>query len=180
MNKEQKALGEAQIGVTELDVARITAVFQECRESLERFLVFRLQGRTEEAKELAQETYMRLITRRKRREVSNWQGLMFCTARNLANNKLKQHRIRRAADALIQIEIADHRTPEISWTEVQTAAAVRRAMDELPRRWRHVLARHGEGQTFKQIALELGINERTCRRDVARAILSIQQKIGLG
>lgn len=180
MNQEHTVLDGVQIGVTEHNVARITALFREHRASLERYLRSRLRGSTEEAKELALETYMRLIRQRKRREVGNWVALLFCTARNLANTRIRQHQVRRAANALMQIETEDHRTPETSWTEEQTHAAVQRAIDELPQRWRTVLIRHREGQNFEQIAQELGVNERTCRRDVEVAIIEIRRKIGLG
>jgi DNA-directed RNA polymerase specialized sigma24 family protein len=49
----------------------------------------------------------------------------------------------------------------------------------LPERQRRIFAGCARGQTFPQIAQELGIDESTCRRDLKRAILEIQNKIGL-
>lgn len=182
MNQQHTTIDGVQIGVTEHNVARITALFRELREGLERFLRSCLRGSTEqaaeEAEELAQETYVRLIEHRHRQEDSDWEALMWCTARNLLKNKVEQHQTRRAS--MMQIETEDHRTPETSWTEHQMRAAIQRAIDELPPQQRIVLTRHSDGQTFDRIAQDLGIHERTCRREFQRAILEIRRKIGLG
>jgi RNA polymerase sigma factor (sigma-70 family) len=179
MTQEHTMLDGAQGGVAEDNDARITSLFLAHRESLERYLRARL-GSTEEARELAQETYTRLIALPKCRKVSEWEALMWCTARNLANNRIERRKTRRSAIALLQIDAEDRWMPEIEWGEEQAMAVIRRAMDKLAERPRRVLTRHLEGKNFDEIARELGVTERTCRRDVVLAIVEIRREIGLG
>lgn len=134
MNKDHKTPGGVQIGVTEDNVTRITAVFHKCRVAVESYFASRLRCSTAEAKELAQETYTALIRRRKRREVEDWEGLLWCSARNRAMNKLRQRRFRQEQDVLmfLDLETEDHRTPETWLTQEQTSAAIERAIARRP------------------------------------------------
>lgn len=173
--REQKAVASDQTGVTDSDEERITALFMKSREGLERYLRSRLGGSPEEAEELAQEAYLRLITRRKRRVVTHWEALLFCTARNLANNRIKQRQIRRAAAALIRDDITQSPAPDSSCSDGHDDSVAQRALAKLPQRARAVLAGLREGLSYPQIAKQLGVHERTCRRDVQQARLVLQK-----
>lgn len=157
--------------------ARIKALFDEQRARLKQYFRLRLSSCSDEAQELAQETYSRLIGPHK--EVSDWNRRLWFIARNLANDTLAQLQIRRKANSLLQVDDEDPRTPESTWSEQQAAAAALRAIDDLPERQRRVLTRFREGCSFEQMARELGVHERTCRRDFERGIVEIQRMIGL-
>lgn len=157
--------------------ARIKALFHEQRDRLKRYFRLRLSSGSDEAQELAQETYSRLIG--PHQEVSDWNRRLWCIARNLANDTLSQLQTRRKATPLLQDEDKDPRTPESAWSEQQAAAAALRAIEDLPERQRRVLTRYREGCSFEQMARELGVNERTCRRDFEQGIVEIQRMIGL-
>jgi DNA-directed RNA polymerase specialized sigma24 family protein len=90
MKRQQQTPGDMANGVTDRDAAHITALFHESRPALVRYLQSRLRGSAkeaqEEARELAQDAYLRLLRRRKRRKVTHWKELLWCTARNLATN----------------------------------------------------------------------------------------------
>jgi RNA polymerase sigma factor (sigma-70 family) len=110
-----------------------------------------------EAEELAQETFVRLIDRFKRGEVSYGKALLSHIATNLTNDRIAQHNARQAATALMPKETEDHRTPEMSRREEHTRTTIQRSVAELPQRSQHVIARLGEGGSYEQIARELGV-----------------------
>lgn len=179
MNSNDTERDGVQTGVTEHSVTRMEALFRTHRDGLVRFLKLYLWGSPEEANELAQEAFTRLLELPKEREVNNWDALLWTIARNLLNTRREQRRIHQAALPQLQIELENNRTAEISWTEEQAKAAARRAIAELPERQQRVIALRAKGQTYPRIAQELGIDERTCRRDIELAILEIRTKIGL-
>lgn len=164
--------------MTEHSGARIKA-FQNQHEGLERFLRNRLRGSWAEANELAQETYTRLLEQREEKEVGHWEAWLWVTARNLANTRDEQRKNHRAAIPLLQAAVEDDPTPESWWNDQQEQAAIRRAIGELPERQREVIALRREGRNYEQIAQALGVTERTCRRDLAQALIEIRTKIGM-
>jgi RNA polymerase sigma-70 factor (ECF subfamily) len=167
----------ASIGVTEHSGARIKFL-QEQRKGLERFLRARV-GSSEEAKELAQEACTRLLEQPSEKELSDLKGWLWVTARNLANTRDEQRKNHRAAIPLLQAAVQNHATPESWWSDQQEAAAIRRAIAGLPERQRQVIDLRREGRNYQQIAQALGVTERTCRRDLAQAMIEIRTKIGM-
>jgi RNA polymerase sigma-70 factor (ECF subfamily) len=168
-----------QIGPTEHGVADIEALIEQHRDGLERYLRFRLRGCPDEAKELAQEAFTRLLELPEGRKVNNWDALLWTIAINLANTRNQQHSDRQAAMPKLQIAFEADETLEHACADEQATGALRRAIAQLPERQRLLLARRGEGQTYETIARELGVTERTCRRDHARAVVAIRTKMGL-
>ena len=160
--------------------ARVAALFQAERSKIERYLRYKLRLSKEEAQELAQEAYARLIRLHRRRDVDNWAAYLWRTVRNLANNRFKQLKTLQAAKRLIPDALDDHRTPESACSEEQANAAVLRAIAELPERLRTVVTLLREGRTTEQIAQALGVSERSSQRYQARAIVEIRRIIELG
>ena len=156
--------------------ALMEALFQAERNKLERYLESRRLCR-EEAQELAQEGYALLIGLHKRRHV-NWAAFLWRTVSNLANNRIKQLQTRQAKP-LLEDALVEHRTPEAACVEDQEKAAVLRAIDRLPGRLRTVMTMFREGRTTQQIARAVGVSQRTCERDIARAIVEIRRIMGL-
>jgi RNA polymerase sigma-70 factor (ECF subfamily) len=176
--KDTEAEG-VRLGVTKHGVARMEALFNKHREGLERFLKFRLWGSPEEAKEIAQEAFTRLLEQLQEREVIHADAWLWRTAQNLLNTRCEQRRIHQAAIPRLQVELEDPPAPEISWIDEEAAAAAIRAAAELPERQRRIFAGCARGETWSQIARDLGIDESTCQRDLKQAILEIRKKIGL-
>jgi len=158
--------------------ARIAASFKTERKRIVRYLEYRLRLSRQEAEELAQEACMRLLGLHRRTDVDNWAAFLWRTVQNLANTRLGQLNKFQAVQPLPDDAIEDHRTPEIACVEEQAKAAVLRAIDDLPERLRKVATLIREGHTTAQIALALGISERTCQRYLARAIVAIRRMIG--
>lgn len=180
MNHNNTEREGVQIGVTEHSGARIEALFQQEREGLERYLRPRLRGCPDEAKEVAQEAYTRLLELPAQREVPNWVALLWAIARNLADTRNERRKYYEAAIPLLQAESKDERALDSLWSDQQEQAAVRLAIAALPERQREVIALRLEGRNYEQIAQALEISERTCRRDFAQAMVDIRIRIGLG
>lgn len=178
MNQENKKPDDAPNCSPE-HRARIEALFDKLRDKLERSFKFRLRAASEEARELTQEVYTRLL-RPPKREVHDWEARLWRVARNLRLDTIEERNLQRDKAPLMDEPDEDHRTPESSWSDDEDHAAILRAIDDLPKRQQLVLRRYSEGQSFAQMALELGVAERTCRRDFVRAIVAIQRIIGLG
>lgn len=157
--------------------ALMEALFQAERDKIERYLKSRLRLRREEARELAQEGYVRLIGLHKRRHV-NWAALLWRTVCNLANNRIQQLQTW-PTKPLPDDLLVEHRTPEAECVDDQARAAVLRAIECLPERLRTVVTMFREGYPTKQIARAVGISQRTCERDLARAIVEIRLIMGL-
>lgn len=162
------------------DDAPIIALFAEHRQALGGFFMYRLRVSHAEAEELAQETYRRLIGQARQKEIDGWPQLLWRIARNLLNDKIKQRKDRQEASTRLQFETVDYQTPESLSMEQELMDAFKSAVDELPQRERDVLAGANEGKSFTQLARELDVNERTCRRDFQDAITKVQRQIGLG
>jgi RNA polymerase sigma factor (sigma-70 family) len=105
--------------------------------------------------------------------------LLWRTACNLATTRNEHRQHQQRARPLLEVELEDDQTPESALADKQLKAAAKRAIAELPERQRQVLTLRAEGHTYEQIAQQLSINERTCRRDHKLAIVEIRQKIGL-
>jgi RNA polymerase sigma-70 factor (ECF subfamily) len=157
----------------------IEALFQSLRNDLEEYLVTRL-GSRQEAEELAQEAYERLIRRRRRGSIDYWEALLFRTARHLAFNRLRQRRLRGAATMII--EVKDDRTPDIQLEEAQLIELIEEAIEQLPERSQKVIGfmRGHPPLTFEEIAKRLQVCKKTIARDYKSAIAFIQSALGFG
>jgi RNA polymerase sigma factor (sigma-70 family) len=166
-----------RISVTEHS-ERIRSLFEKCRQSLERFLRARVSP--DEAREVAQEAFLRLLALPEGKAVENWEAVLFKTAGNIAHTRNGQRLTHEKVILQLQAALDDSPTLESTWSKLQDLAAIRKAVAELPERQRQILTLRAKGLTHQQIAQELGIGERTSRRDYQLAILEIREKIGLG
>lgn len=178
MNQENKEPDDAPNGSPEQSV-QVKALFNGQRHKLERFFKSRVGGSREDIRELVQEVYARLLLPPKS-EVPNWEARMWRIALNLIVDRGQQAEVRRTKAPLIDEPDEDHRTPETSWGDAQAQAAALRAIDDLPEPERTVLTRITENQSLAQIACELGVSERHCRRIYMRGIVEIRRITGLG
>ena len=172
--------------LTEEDAECFEKLFLEDREMLTRYLRTRVHN-DEEARELVQDTYVSMLESAAGRPFEAWRPLMIRTAINLANNRLRQRRQRDEVGWKVDIETVEQRTPELILAEQQEraaadadAAAVYRAIDDLPEESSAALRLYQNSLTHEQIAMKLGINERTVRRRIVRAMDEVRRKLGLG
>jgi RNA polymerase sigma-70 factor (ECF subfamily) len=151
---------------------RITRLFSEHNESLVRFLAARLHS-VQEAKEVAQEAYVRLLNLDDSGAVSFLRAFLFKTAANLAVDRLRsRNRQRQAMNAGLCDELREAPTPDHEAAQVEEAEIVRRLIGELPPKCRQVFLLHRlHGEELPQIAKQMELSERMVRHYVLRATL---------
>lgn len=151
---------------------RISRLFSEHNESLIQFLATRLHS-VQEAKEVAQEAYVRLLSLEDSGAVSFLRAFLFKTAANLAVDRIRsRNRQRQAVDAGLCDEAREAPTPDREAASAQEVAIVRRLIGELPPKCRRAFLLHRvHGAEFSQIAEEMGLSERMVRHYVLRAVL---------
>jgi RNA polymerase sigma factor (sigma-70 family) len=151
---------------------RIARLFSEHNESLVRFLATRLHS-VQEAKEVAQEAYVRLLNLDDSGAVSFLRAFLFKTASNLAVDRLRsRNRQRQARDAGLCDELREAPTPDREAANAQEVEIVRRLISELPPKCRRAFLLHRiHGVEFAQIAKQMQLSERMVRHYVLRAVL---------
>lgn len=151
---------------------RITRLFSEHNESLVRFLSARLHS-VQEAKEVAQEAYVRLLSLDDSGAVSFLRAFLFKTAANLAVDRLRSRsRQRQAMSAGLCDELREASTPDHEAAQAEEAKIVGRLISELPPKCRHAFLLHRiQGEDFSQIAQQMELSERMVRHYVLRAVL---------
>jgi RNA polymerase sigma factor (sigma-70 family) len=151
---------------------RISRLFSEHNESLIQFLATRLRS-VQEAKEVAQEAYVRLLSLEDSGAVSFLRAFLFKTAANLAVDRIRsRNRQRQALDAGLCDESREASTPDREAASAQEMEIVRRLIGELPPKCRRAFLLHRvQGAEFSEIAKEMGLSERMVRHYVLRAVL---------
>lgn len=168
MNESDDASREERRAYVEL----IEGLFREHNEALIRFLLSRVRSQ-QEAREIAQEAYVRLLGLHQPGAVSYLRAFLFKTAANLATDRLRKDDVHeRALDLPLFREFADSRTPERRVSGAQQMQRLERLLDELPPKCRQafVLNRF-YGMDFADVAREMGLKERMVRTYVVRALL---------
>lgn len=151
---------------------RVARLFSEHNESLVRFLAARLHS-VQEAKEVAQEAYVRLLSLDDSGAVSFLRAFLFKTAANLAVDRLRsRNRQRQAMSAGLCDELREAPTPDHEAAQAEEARIVRRLIGELPPKCRQVFLLHRvHGEDLSQIAKQMALSERMVRHYVLRAVL---------
>jgi len=151
---------------------RISRLFSEHNDSLIQFLATRLRS-VQEAKEVAQEAYVRLLSLEDSGAVSFLRAFLFKTAANLAVDRIRsRNRQRQALDAGLCDESREAPTPDREAASAQEMEIVRHLVAELPPKCRRAFLLHRvQGAEFPEIAKEMGLSERMVRHYVLRAVL---------
>lgn len=151
--------------------------FLETRDELIGFFYRRLKC-ADTAKDLAQETYLRLLSCEKRAPAQNRRALTFFIAGNLAVDHVRKESVR-ARHAPVAFEAADFleqvpcRTPDAerrasAWQDLERISA---ALDELPEENRSAFYLSAiEGLTYAQIGECLGVSERVVAKRIANVL----------
>lgn len=152
--------------------ALVERLFREHNEALVRFLAARV-GSPQEAREVAQEAYVRLLSLDEPGAVSYLRAFLFKTAANIAVDRRRRDAVHaRATEAPLFQELADARTPERRLAGEQTIERLQRVIAAMPQRCqRAFVLNEFYGMDFASIAQEMNISERMVRKYVVRALL---------
>jgi len=165
-------------GVSRDRAELVERLFREHNESLLQFLTARLRS-SQDAREVAQEAYVRLLSLDEPGAVSYLQAFLFKTAANLAVDRLRRNGVRaRTADEPLFTEFIERRTPERQLAGTQAVERMMRLISALPEHCQQafLLNRFG-GKTFAQIAEELKVSESSARAYVVRALLHCRARL---
>lgn len=168
----------AGIGRDETDEARLATLFDAHHQRLYR-LARRLSASTDEARDLVQETFLRVANRPGGipRNVESEEAWLVRVLVNVARNEWRKQKGRRRLEQrhLHEVTVAPPSRPDVATVAHDT---VWHAMRQLPPRRRAALILHElEGATVPRIAQFLGVSPITVRwhlaqgrRDLARII----------
>ncbi|HEX4049962.1 MAG TPA: RNA polymerase sigma factor [Steroidobacteraceae bacterium] len=151
--------------------AAIEQLFREHNHLLICFLEARL-GHHQEAKDVAQEAYVRLLELERPNTISFLRAYLFKIAANLAIDRIRSRGTQRRADVLnffIDDEHADCVEQEV--VAAEQAGRFWESLGELPRHYRQaVVMNRIEDLSTLEIAASMGKTDRTVRRYIADAL----------
>lgn len=157
----------------------ITTLYQDYNETLVRYLTIRLRSR-QDAVEVAQEAYIRLIRRKSLNDIDCFQSFLFRTATNISID-LQRRRARQAqnfASSKFLLGDIDEITPERALNARQTIAALRKALEELPPKCREAFMLYKfNNLDHAEIAEKMGLSVSSIRKYIARGLSFCVQKI---
>jgi RNA polymerase sigma factor (sigma-70 family) len=148
----------------------IARLFAEHNDALIRFLALRLRSQ-QEAKEVAQEAYVRLLSLDQPGAVGFLRAFLFKTAANLAVDRIRhQQTTQHAARSGKLFEDLGEPSPEQLAASAQDMHLLEKLIDELPPKCRRAFLLHTvHGLEFAQIAAQMGLRERMVRTYIVRA-----------
>jgi RNA polymerase sigma factor (sigma-70 family) len=158
--------------------AHIDHLFREHNDALVRFLSARL-GSYQDAREVAQEAYVRLLNLDRPGAANFLKALLYKTAANLAIDRLRHQRL------VTSHQRASSRSPDLfaSPADAYPAALddiriLSQALSELPPSCRSAfLMSRVESLDSSEIATRLGITDRAVRKYIARALVFLQLRL---
>ena len=154
-----------------LSGTELETLFREHNEALLRLLMARL-GSVDDAREVAQEAYARLLQLGQKRVVSYERALLFRIAQNAATDRLRRKSHSQPHCSLELFERVDPAVDtERSVGALQKHEALQRIVQELPPKcWKAFIAHRYRGRSFAEIAADMGVGERMVRLYVSRAL----------
>lgn len=161
------------------DNSLVAALFETHNKALLRFLTCRLRS-AQEAKEVAQEAYVRLLQLDAPDGVGYLRAFLFKTAANLAADRLKSAARRGRVDRLefFDESAAVEPSPEGCLAARQDLAAIMQLLDELPARCRYAFVMHRcYGHSVAEVAGLMNLSARTVQLYVERALVFCRERL---
>ncbi len=177
-SKSDLAGGEARESEGGADPIRIDQLFRDHNAALLRFVAAKL-GSEQEAKEVAQEAYVRLLRLDQPEAIGYLRAFLFKTAANLALDRLRARGRRPPTRSMTEGEFGVFDlSPERQVSGAQSVAILRQAIAELPQKCRQAFLMHRlDGLNCQEIAARMGLTERMIRLYVARAVEHLRTRL---
>lgn len=158
----------------------VVEFYQQQHQALISFLKSRL-GSAQEAYDVAQETYERLLANDKTPIINNPRAFVFRVANNLAIDRIRQRRMR-GDDEVGDFDDSELVSPALSPDEQidyeLTVALVRLFISELPPKCRSAFLYYKfEERDYSEIADLLGVTESMVRKYVLRAMVYCRERL---
>ncbi len=156
----------------------IEALYNQYQPGLLRYLT-RFTGDPNEAEDVAQEAYLRLVRSPPDRE-DNLRGWLFVVATNVVRDRSKK----RHEEALSPSAVDNIPAPGRAWDPAATLECkeigeiVRRVLVKLTKRERTVLLMRQEGFDHKEIAAAVGATTKSVGTMIFRSLNRLKQELG--
>lgn len=150
----------------------VERLFREHNEALIRFIRGRV-GSHNEALEVAQEAYVRLLSLDQPGAVSYLRAFLFKTAANIAIDRRRRHQnYDRVAGRQLFADLTENRTPERQLSGEQTVRRLGLLIEGMPPKCRESFVLNQiHGLDAVTIASQLGISDSMVRKYIVRALL---------
>ncbi|WP_420995102.1 sigma-70 family RNA polymerase sigma factor [Cupriavidus sp. 30B13] len=142
-------------------------------------LLWRKLGNVDNAADLAQDTFARLLTAADAASLREPRAYLTTVASRLAAHYFRRLALERAyLDALAQQPEATAPSPETRALVVEALTAVSAVLDQLPERVREAfLLSQLDGLTYREIAAELGVTVNVVQKAMTRAFLHCYEAV---
>jgi len=156
----------------------IAEVFRQHNAALLRFAAAKL-GSEQEARDVAQEAYVRLLQLDRPETISYLRAFLFKIASNLAMDRLRARRRMPPAAAVVEEElVVFDLSPERQCAGQEMVVVLKHALQELPAKCRDIFVLHRmEGLSRAEIAIRMGLGERMVRLYMARALEHVRRRL---
>lgn len=159
----------------------VTRLFREHNQALVSLLTLQLRS-VQDAKEVAQESYVRLLQLDRPGAASLLRAYLFRIASNLAVDRLRQRNVRYRSAAAVEAELFEELTvrddPERRTLAAEELRFVNRCLEELsPSCQRAFYLHRVQCMAVSDIAAELGVTERMVRHHLTRALTYCQLRL---
>lgn len=158
--------------------AIVEALFREHNQRLVRFLAARLSSDAE-AKEVAQEAYVRLLQLDQPDAGGFMRALLYKTAINIATDRLRRRKLDRESRNTDPLDFGiDRRSPDHHASGVEEVEIVAQCLNELSPRCRQaILLKRLQGLSTAQIAATLNVSTRMIRLYITEASVLIRDRL---
>lgn len=163
--------------------AAVARLFAAHRLALHRYLA-RMLYSGDEAEEVAQEAYVRLLRARNQELLADPEAarrFLFTVATNLARDRFRQRRAH-FRDAHVPVELDElagiQEAPEdiVDWNA--GVRVIKQVLLDLPPRHRQVFLLHVmQGMSYRAIAVQLEVSAKTVERDIAMVLELCQSRL---
>ena len=160
----------------------LSRLFEEHNDRLIGFLQTRLRSE-QEAKEVAQESYARLLNLDQPEALGFLRAYLFKTAANLAIDRLRHSATIRSSEPRLRVsqQLGAPPTPEQIASDRQQAALAARFLQELPEPCRRAFVLYRVHElSIGEVAGQMGVSERMVRYYVVEAMSHCQMRFANG
>lgn len=161
------------------DSATLAGLYQDHHRWLREWLHRKLRC-SHKAADLAQDTFLRLLTSRDALlGIHNPRGLLTTTARRLMIDRARREILERTFMAELAVQAEDNHfcgSPEQLWQALEALEQISRVLERVPARARQAFLLHYlDGWPQADIAAELQVTSRTIRNDLALVLVRCQE-----
>jgi RNA polymerase sigma factor (sigma-70 family) len=156
----------------------VSRLFEEHNRALVTFLTARLHCE-QEARDVAQEAYVRLLQLQEPGAVSFLKAYLFRIASNLAVDRLRQRAVHgRVVSKELFAELTDPHPTERRVLAEQELEQIGERLETLPESCRYAFIRHVLlDRPVKDIARDMGLTERMVRYHIVRALMHCREAV---